>query len=100
MNKYDTIQLITEVPESRGVHDDYAPVGRNVYCEIKSVGRREAYEAMSHGYYPEIVFELSQAFEYRGEKRVIYQQTEYTIVRTYETQADTIELVAEKAVGR
>lgn len=100
MNKYDIIQLITEVPESRGIHDDHRPIPREVFCEVKSVGRREAYEAMSHGYYPEIVFELSQAFEYHGEKRIVYHQTDYNIVRTYETQADTIELVAEKAVAK
>jgi SPP1 family predicted phage head-tail adaptor len=100
MNKYDTIQLMGDLPEAHGVHDDYTPIGRCVYCEVKSVGRREAYEAMSHGYHPEVVFELAQAFEYRGEKRIVYQGNDYNIVRTYETQADTIELVAEKAVDQ
>lgn len=98
MKKYDTVTLITESPEARGVHEDHEDAGREVFCTVKSVGMREIYEAMAHNKHPELVFELSQDFEYQDEKRLIYHGKKYDVIRTYVTEADGIELVAERMV--
>lgn len=99
MEMHDVITLVNDDPAVRGVYEDATPQLRNVFCTIKSVDRRESYEAMSHGKNPEIVFELTQAFEYNGEKRVICHDQEYEILRSYVTRTDGIELVAERVKG-
>ena len=99
MVKHDVILLVADSPAERGVHDEHDRQTRAVFCKIKSVSRREAYEAMSHGKHPEYVFELSQAFEYQGEKRAIYGGATYDIMRAYETETDAIELIAERVTG-
>lgn len=99
MKHYDRIELISDMPEVHGVHDEHQAVPRFVYCEIKSVGRREAYEAMGHGYRPVYVFVLSQAFDYQDEKLIRYNGVLYSIIRTYETEADAIELTAERVTN-
>lgn len=99
MVKYDTILLVADSPAARGVHDEHDQQTRAVFCCIKSVGRREAYEAMGHGKHPEYVLELSHGFEYQGEKRAIYNGVTYDIMRSYETAADAVELIAERVAG-
>ena len=99
MQRYDTILLVADSPAARGVHDEHDQQTRAVLCCIKSVGRREAYEAMGHGKHPEYVFELSHGFEYQGEKRAIYNGVTYDIMRSYETEADAVELIAERVAG-
>lgn len=96
MKRYDQIELISDLPEAHGVHDKHMAFPKFTYCEIKSVSRREAYEAMGHGFHPACVFVLAQAFEYHGEKQIRYKGELYNILRTYETAADTIELTAER----
>ena len=99
MKRYDMIQLVSDAPEARGIHEEHQEIPRFVYCEIRSVGRREAYEAMSHGFHPECVFVLSQAFDYHGEKRIIWNGETYHVIRPYESEADEIELTAEKVIS-
>lgn len=96
MVRADVLTLISGIPEARGRFEEVSEVRRVVYCTIRSVGMREAYEAMSHGLRPEWVFVLSHSFEYRGEKECEYKGVRYRIIRTYVTEADGIELTAER----
>lgn len=98
MQKHDVITLVAENPGERGVYEDATDTERMVYCTVRSVGMRESYEAMAHGKRPELVFVLSQDFEYQGEKRVIYHNVRYDVIRTYVTEADGIELTVERMV--
>ncbi len=96
MKRYGTIELVSDMPEAHGVHEKAEQLPRFNYCEIKSVNRREAYEAMSHGFHPQYVFVLAQAFDYHGEKQLRYDGALYNILRSYETETDSIELTAER----
>lgn len=96
MVKADVLTLITEIPAARGAFEEAATTERVVYCTVRSVGMREAYEAMGHGLKPEWVFELAHAFEYQGEKRCIFRGVHYNVIRTYVTEADGIEITVER----
>lgn len=97
MVRADTLILIGVSNDPRGVYDAPAETQRQVLCTVRSVGMRESYEAMAHGLHPEWVFQLTHAFEYQGEKACLFQGVRYTILRTYVTEADGIELTAERS---
>lgn len=96
MVRADVLTLISETPAAHGRFDTPAETRRDVYCTVRSVGMREAYEALSHGLRPEWVFVLTHSFEYQGEKRCEFHGIPYTILRTYVTQADGIEITVER----
>ena len=96
MQKHDTIDLIAEATP-RGVNETPAETTRTVFCTIRSVGMRESYEALAHGLHPEVVFCLTQDFDYQGEQRCKWGSTYYDIIRTYVTEEDGIELTAQKS---
>lgn len=89
--------LIGEVPEAHGVFEEPVEEARKVYCTEKSIGQSEAYQARATGLNPELKLILAHAFEYHGEKRLAYQGEHYDIVRTYRTEADSIELTVQRA---
>lgn len=97
MQGYDEVTLLGDTAAPRGVHDEPQETARTVDCEVKSVGRREAYEAMNAGHRAEWVLEIAQADDYHGEEQLLFRGTRYNILRTYETEHDSIELVIEKA---
>lgn len=100
MVRADVLTLISETPEAHGRFDAPEPTRRDVFCTVRSVGMREAYEALSHGLRPEWVFVLTHSFEYQGEKRCEFRGLPYTILRTYVTEADGIEITVERGNQR
>lgn len=92
----DVLTLIGEVPGAHGRFETPAVIPRQVYCTVRSVGMRETYEALANGLHPEYVFQLTHSFEYNGEKRCIFHDQEYNIIRTYITEADGIEITVER----
>lgn len=90
------MQLIAPLPESHGVHEAPALNKREVFCDVQSVTRMEAYEAMSHGHRPEVVLVLSDWAEYQGELRCEFEGRLYNILRTYTRTDHHIELVLER----
>lgn len=100
MVRADVLTLITETPEAHGRFDAPTETRRQVYCTVRSVGMREAYEALSHGLRPEWVFVLTHSFEYQGEKRCEFRGIQYTVLRTYVTEADGIEITVERGNQR
>ena len=62
---------------------------------VKSVTRSEAYQAYAVGLNPNIVFELAVAEDYQGEKTVLYNNTEYRVIRTYQKDF-SLELICEQ----
>jgi SPP1 family predicted phage head-tail adaptor len=93
----DAIILIAESPKAHGVFDSKTETTRRVPCTVRSVGMQENYIARGQGLKPELVFQLRHAFEYKGEKRCIYHDTEYRIIRTYITEMDGIEITVERS---
>ena len=90
------LTLIADDNGTRGVFDESEPMERRVKCTIRSVGMREAYEAMGHGLKPELVFQLPHSFEYHGEKTCLYNGIKYRVIRTYITETDGIEITVER----
>ena len=88
--------LISESPDAHGRFEAATETRRDVYCTVRSVGMREAYEALSHGLRPEWVLTLTHSFEYQGEKKIEFQRLLYTVLRTYVTETDGIELTIER----
>lgn len=99
MVRADTVILITEDPNAHGVLDEPDTIPREVYCEVKSVSQTEVYQAKAAGLAPELRIVLSQAFEYQGERRCTFRGVNYKIIRTYVTDADSIELTMEREEG-
>lgn len=81
--------------QPRGRFEEHTTTERVVYCDVRSVGMRETYEARSVGLTPDYVFILSDRTEYQGEHLCRWDGNLYEIVRTY-TKGYAIELTAER----
>lgn len=99
MMKAGVVTLIGEDPRAHGIFDAPEETGRKVYCTVKSVGQTEVYQARATGLNPELKLILAHDFEYRGEKRCVFDGVCYEILRTYVTEADGIELTLQRAEG-
>lgn len=73
-------------------------VKREVYCEERSVSRAEYYNGQQAGLDMSYVFVTNQV-NYNGEKLLEYNSERYSIVRTYKTDADMMEIYAGMKVG-
>lgn len=91
--------LISVSPEAEGVGIDPAESTRDVYCTARSIGMKEAYQAMATGLNPEIKIVLAHDFEYQDEPLLEYEGRRYKIIRTYITEADGIELTCQRVTG-
>lgn len=98
MVRADVISLVREAPEAHGVLDKAEETAREVYCTVRSVGMREFYEAKSAGIEPEIVFQLTNAEDYGGEKIALWKGERYRVVRTY-TRSMGIEITCARATN-
>ena len=103
MMKADVLTLITVSPEAAGVGTEPTKTKRDVFCTVRSIGQQEAYLAMGQGLNPELKVILAHDFEYEGEGLCELDGVRYSILRTYITEADGIELtlqrVARNATG-
>lgn len=93
----DALDLISERPKAHGIFEEKTEEKRRVLCTVRSVGMNESYIARGQGFSPEYVFQLTHSFEYKGEKRCIYHDVEYRIIRTYITESDGIEITVERS---
>lgn len=66
-----------------------------ILCDLKSVTRSEFYSAAQAGLNPEQVFEIN-GFEYNGETEVEFLGERYSVIRTYRTNYETLELTCER----
>ncbi len=71
--------------------------GEDIFCNEKSVKYSEFYQAQALGIKPELVLEIKQV-DYNKEKYVIYDNTEYTVLRIYKTSTEDIELTLTRGV--
>jgi SPP1 family predicted phage head-tail adaptor len=71
---------------------------KTVLCNVKSVGRNEFYSAATAGLRPSIVFVI-HSYEYNGEQKVEFEGTRYSVIRTYATGFEEMELTCEKVTG-
>lgn len=68
------------------------------FCRVRSASSQEFFEAGQQGIKPQYQLTLLRA-EYGGEQMVEYNGTRYAVYRTYEPNADEIELYLEARVG-
>lgn len=69
-----------------------------VFCDKKSIGRSEFYNAAATGLKPEIIFVVHD-YEYSGEKAVEHEGVRYNVIRTYSSDFEEVELTCEKVLG-
>lgn len=96
MFKADVIKLISYTPVQHGTFDTPTETRREVFAEVKSVARTEAYAMLSQGMTPSYIFKLSLADDYAGETECAYNGSIYRIVRSYETRDGGVELTVER----
>ena len=96
MLKANILTLISENPVAHGVGIEPEEIRRDVYCTVRSIGQTEAYQAMGIGLNPELKVILAHDFEYEGEGLCELDGVRYTILRTYITEVDGIELTLQR----
>lgn len=63
-----------------------------VYAEIKSIGQNEFYQAQTAGKKPEIKFKITDYMDYQGQRYLIYNGVRYSILRTFRTNGNELEI--------
>lgn len=100
MKKVGIVYLITESPEARGVLEAVTEKKRKTYCEEKSLGTTEIYQARASGFNPVYKLILPLDFEYRGETKCIYKGERFNIYRDYsDDKSPQTELTLERERG-
>lgn len=93
----DILTLVKETYTTDEFGDSTAvETARDVFCEVRSVGMREKYQAQAIGLLPELVFVLADYYEYDDEQKLRYRDKEYRILRTYIKDSHEIELVVTR----
>lgn len=70
------------------------PIYKEIFAERKSIKQSEFYQAHTAGLKPEMVF-LIHPSEYEEKTGVRYNNKQYKVIRTYEKDCETLELVVE-----
>ena len=101
MKRVGIVYLITESPEAKGVLDAATETKRKTYCEFRSVGMSEVYQARASGHAPIIKLVLKQDFEYKRETLCEIRGERYRIIREYrdDKTGDATELTLERIRG-
>ena len=100
MKKVGIVYLITESPEARGVLDATTETRRKTYCEEKSLGVSETYQARASGFNPVYRLKLPLDFEYKGETLCVYKGERFKILRDYsDEKSPQVELTLERERG-
>lgn len=85
MNDIYVIQFGEKVPVEDEIGNHIAKIkwGDLVDCEIKSIGQNEFYQAAQASLFPEIKFKIFDYLNYQGQKKILFQEKEYEVIRTY-----------------
>jgi SPP1 family predicted phage head-tail adaptor len=75
-----------------------SPKPRQVFANKKSIGQSEFYQAAATGLKPEIKFEV-RTIEYEGERILEFNNSNYTILRTYDKNGEITELICSGLVN-
>lgn len=74
-------------------------IKREVFANKKSVRASEFYQAQATGLKPEIMFEI-KTVEYLDERKLVYNNRTYNIIRAYDKNGETVELICEGITGQ
>lgn len=95
LNDIVTLLCVQKIPDGSGYVKEIT-TQKQVFAEIKSVGRAEYYAAYQVGISVSIIAVLN-AGDYNGEAEVEHEGTKYNVIRTYKTSNDYIELTCSTA---
>lgn len=71
----------------------------DVFAQPRGVYQSEFYNAAQAGLHPSVTFRLTYKGDYHGERVVIWEGTEYTVIRAdWTAQRDYIDLICEERV--
>ena len=71
---------------------------RQIFCRVKSVNRSEFFAAGQSGLSPAFLFEVFPA-DYAGEQELEFHGVRYAVYRTFQRDADTLEVYAQREGG-
>lgn len=97
----DEVVLITtdvSEPDALGRQTETETGRVTVYGDIKSVSREESFTAGSHGY-SDVQKIVIRPWDYSGEKYAVLDGIKRQIYRTYQADADTLELYTARRKG-
>lgn len=66
-----------------------------ILCKVESVGRNEFYNAATSDLKPELIF-IVHKYEYGNQRKVEFEGLQYTVIRTYATGFEEVELTCER----
>lgn len=90
--------ILTKTTDDIGDVIETIVFDNEVYCNEKSIRASEFYQAQALGMKPEVTLELMLS-DYNKEKYVQYDEEEYTVLRTYKTSPERIELTLVRGVN-
>lgn len=94
----DTVELITEVPDTNDMGDPITVESiRMVFANRKSIRQTEFYQAAATGLRPEWMFEV-RSVEYGDESKLRHEGHDYAIIRTYSRNGEIMELICSGLV--
>ena len=95
----DVLQLIRQTQTTDDLGDPVIQeTRREVFCELRSIGAKEFYQAQAVGFQPELKFVLADFYDYEGEPLVEYEGQRYRVLRTYRT-GNALELTVYREVN-
>lgn len=66
-----------------------------ILCKVNSIGQNEFYNAAASDLRPELKFTIHR-YEYENERKVEFEGHRYSVLRTYATGFEEIELTCER----
>lgn len=95
----EIIELVSTVPDVNDLGNTIeTEVKRQIFADKKSIRQSEFYQASATGLKPELMFEV-WTDEYQNEEALYYNGKKYKIIRTYDKNVRTMELICTGIVG-
>ncbi len=98
MPKFNTAELITIEYLDHGINPVETVSKRTVFVEVSSISMNEFYKASNSGFKPTLKLIMFE-YDYNNEALIEFENERYSIVRSYTTSNDKIELILEKKLG-
>jgi len=94
----DIAELISYTEEKDDIGDTIlVPSFKEIFVNKKSIRQNEYYQALSAGLNLEIMIEV-RSIDYEDEKDLKYNNKNYNIMRVYDKNGETTELICEAVI--
>lgn len=95
----DVIDLVSETYSENEMGDIISnETKRQVFTNKKSISQTEFYQAAATGLKPELKFEV-RTIEYDGEPKLSFNNKTYSILRVFDKNGETTELICSGLVN-